>query len=137
MTEKPGSRNRGRPPTGWTQIGVKVSAPLLARIDTWRAAQSDVPNRPEAIRRLIDEAMSLCSPPPATTAPAQPPLADGDRVQSDKFGKGTVLGSLRPAGTSPFFAGTGSDQAGWIASVQWDGGGWGVTEIAAEALERL
>jgi hypothetical protein len=137
MTEKTGSRNRGRPATGWTQIGVKVGAPLLARIDAWRAAQSDMPNRPEAIRRLIDEAMSLCSTPPAITAPAQRPLTDGDRVQSDNFGKGTVLGPLRPASSSPIFAGVGPVKSRWIASVQWDSGGWGVTEIAAETLERL
>lgn len=137
MTDNPGPRNRGRPATGWTQIGVKVGAPLLARIDTWREAQSDAPNRPEAIRRLIDKAMSLSSPTPTTTASAQPPLADGDRVRSDKFGRGTVLGSLRPAAMSPLFAGAGSSQSAWVASVQWDGGGWDVTEIAAEALERL
>jgi hypothetical protein len=50
------TKPRGRPPstgTG-TLIGVRLQADNLTKIDDWRRKQDDLPNRPEAIRRLID-----------------------------------------------------------------------------------
>jgi len=38
-------------------IGVRCQAELLAAIDEWRRKQSDLPNRPEAMRRLIEQAL--------------------------------------------------------------------------------
>lgn len=43
-----------RPTETGTFIGVRLQAEPLARLDEWRRAQSDLPGRPEAIRRLID-----------------------------------------------------------------------------------
>jgi len=47
-------KRRGRPATGTNpSIGVRMPESELARLDRWRAMQSDPPSRPEAIRRLI------------------------------------------------------------------------------------
>lgn len=46
MTEKP-ERFEMRVPAGW-----------LGRIDEWRRAQPDLPSRAEAIRRLVEQALS-------------------------------------------------------------------------------
>ena len=47
--------SRGRPPTGkGIQIGERWSPRAIEQIDDWRCQQLDVPNRPEAIRRLVE-----------------------------------------------------------------------------------
>jgi len=38
-------------------VGVRVQPELAALIDDWRRAQPDIPNRPEAIRRLVEQAL--------------------------------------------------------------------------------
>jgi hypothetical protein len=40
-------------------IGVRCQAELVAAIDEWRRKQPDLPNRPEAMRRLIEQALKL------------------------------------------------------------------------------
>lgn len=52
-------KRRGPKPTGkGTLIGVRLLPPLLDTIDAWIAAQPDPkPTRPEAIRRLLAEAL--------------------------------------------------------------------------------
>jgi hypothetical protein len=40
-------------------IGVRCQAELLAAIDEWRRKQPDLPNRPEAMRRLIEQALKV------------------------------------------------------------------------------
>jgi hypothetical protein len=56
-------KKRGRPATGINpSIGVRIEPAQLAAIDNWRAAQSDVPTRPEAIRRLIDAGLAAAKP---------------------------------------------------------------------------
>jgi hypothetical protein len=37
---------------------MKVAEELLGRVDQWRGGQSDVPNRSEAIRRLIEAGLN-------------------------------------------------------------------------------
>jgi len=34
----------------------------LKRLDDWRRSQSDLPNRPEAVRRLVDLALDTTAP---------------------------------------------------------------------------
>jgi hypothetical protein len=44
----------GRPPTGITPfIGIRLPAELTAKIDAW-ASKKKIPNRSEAIRRLVE-----------------------------------------------------------------------------------
>jgi len=38
-------------------IGVRCQAELLEAIDEWRRKQPDLPNRPEAMRRLVEQAL--------------------------------------------------------------------------------
>jgi hypothetical protein len=49
------AKKRGRPATGQgITLGVRCHPPLLSRIDEWRRVQADIPNRAEAIRRLVE-----------------------------------------------------------------------------------
>lgn len=53
-------RPRGRPPTGITPMtGVRIPAELDAKLNAWIAAQPEPkPSRSEAIRRLLEKALS-------------------------------------------------------------------------------
>lgn len=39
------------------RLQMRVSAEFLARVDDWRRTQQDLPNRSEAIRRLVEQAL--------------------------------------------------------------------------------
>ena len=39
------------------QISVRVEDETLKRLDNWRRQQDDLPGRPEAIRRLVEQAL--------------------------------------------------------------------------------
>jgi hypothetical protein len=55
-------RGRGRPPTGIGKpVGLRLYADLERRIDAWASKQSDKPGRPEAIRRLVEQALAVTS----------------------------------------------------------------------------
>jgi hypothetical protein len=60
VKKKPAKRKRGRPATTGrgTLIGVRVLPSLLARIDEWARKQDGEPSRPDAMRRLIERALS-------------------------------------------------------------------------------
>lgn len=52
------TNRKGRPPGGINPVvGVRLPPELLQQLDKWRARQTDVPGRPEAIRRLIEAAL--------------------------------------------------------------------------------
>jgi hypothetical protein len=52
-------RGRGRPPTGIGKaLGLRLYPDQERRIDEWASKQSDIPGRPEAIRRLIEIALA-------------------------------------------------------------------------------
>jgi metal-responsive CopG/Arc/MetJ family transcriptional regulator len=46
----------GRPPVYSKRLLVAVDQALLDRLDAWRAQQRDLPNRSEAIRRIVMQA---------------------------------------------------------------------------------
>ena len=51
-------KSPGRPKTGiGTQIGMRWHEPDLKLIDNWRRQQADLPDRPQAIRRLVELAL--------------------------------------------------------------------------------
>jgi hypothetical protein len=51
-------KKMGRPPTGIGRpVGLRLYPDLEAKLDAWRAKQPDNPGRPEAIRRLLEEAL--------------------------------------------------------------------------------
>jgi uncharacterized protein involved in exopolysaccharide biosynthesis len=39
-------------------VGVRVQPDLAKLLDAWRRQQDDLPSRPEAIRRLVEEALA-------------------------------------------------------------------------------
>jgi hypothetical protein len=51
---------RGRPRTTGvgTQIGMRWQGPELKAIDEWRREQTDLPTRPQAIRRLVEAGLA-------------------------------------------------------------------------------
>jgi hypothetical protein len=51
-------RGRGRPFLGAQPVMVRLLPEQVAAVDKWRKAQADQPGRPEAIRRLIEVALS-------------------------------------------------------------------------------
>ena len=51
-------KKRGPPPTGKGEpIMVRVQPDLLKKLEAWRAHQDDRTSRPEAIRRLVEQAL--------------------------------------------------------------------------------
>jgi len=40
------------------QLQARVSKEFLAKLDEWRRAQPDIPTRTEALRRLVEQALS-------------------------------------------------------------------------------
>ena len=38
-------------------VGVRLQKEPLAKLDEWRRNQPDLPNRPEALRRLMEKAL--------------------------------------------------------------------------------
>lgn len=51
-------RGRGRPPVDATPVLVRLYAEQLKGLDAWIVKQDDAPTRPEAIRRLVEQALS-------------------------------------------------------------------------------
>lgn len=49
---------RGRPPVESKAVTVRISAVGLKELDDWRRTQTDLPGRPEAIRRLVEIGLS-------------------------------------------------------------------------------
>jgi hypothetical protein len=55
-------KKRGPPPTGkGTPILVRIQPKNLKTLDGWIASQTDKPSRPEAIRRIVEMALSGAS----------------------------------------------------------------------------
>jgi hypothetical protein len=55
-------RGRGRPRTGIGKpVGLRLYPELERRVDQWASRQPDKPGRPEAIRRLIEMALTAKS----------------------------------------------------------------------------
>jgi Arc/MetJ-type ribon-helix-helix transcriptional regulator len=48
---------RGRPAVNATPITVRVPPEQLAKLDAWIAAQGSLISRPEAVRRILKEAL--------------------------------------------------------------------------------
>lgn len=75
---------------------VRLSPDLMARIDAWRRQQTDLPTRPEAIRRLVESALAA-PPKPATTTARPEPNQSKVRTDSEArpLSKGDQIAALR------------------------------------------
>jgi hypothetical protein len=51
------TERKPRAKTTGTLVGTRFQPDLLEAIDLWRKAQSDLPTRPEAVRRLVELGM--------------------------------------------------------------------------------
>ena len=56
-TVKPEKNRGGRPRKDATPVTLRVYPPSLAALDNFRREQADLPTRPEAVRRLVDDAL--------------------------------------------------------------------------------
>ena len=57
-------RKRGRPPVESEDVHVRLRQSALDTLDAWIASQPEPrPSRPEAIRRLLDEALAKSADP--------------------------------------------------------------------------
>ena len=57
--EKP---KKGRPPVDSEAVNVRLERSFLSVLDNWRRNQADLPSRPEAIRRLLEQALGAEPP---------------------------------------------------------------------------
>jgi hypothetical protein len=48
---------KGRPPVESEPVTVRMTTDALRSLDDWRRKQDDLPGRPEAIRRLVEQAL--------------------------------------------------------------------------------
>jgi Arc/MetJ-type ribon-helix-helix transcriptional regulator len=56
-------QKKGRPSTGAGDVtAIRLSPELRASVDRWREQQPDQPSRSEAIRRLVEQALSGSQP---------------------------------------------------------------------------
>lgn len=55
---------RPRAPATGTLVGTRFQAGLLDAVDSWRKDQTDLPTRPEAVRRLVELGMACEVPEP-------------------------------------------------------------------------
>lgn len=46
-----------RPPVTGDLVGVRIQPEMAKALDDWRRKQDDLPGRPEAIRRLVEQAL--------------------------------------------------------------------------------
>jgi hypothetical protein len=59
-TKKDTKKSPGRPATGiGIQIGTRWPPDIVRLVDEWRRVQDDLPNRPEAIRRLVELGLTV------------------------------------------------------------------------------
>lgn len=52
------SKRMGRPPVDSEAVNVRFERAALDAIDDFRRSQSDLPSRPEAIRRLVEKGLA-------------------------------------------------------------------------------
>jgi hypothetical protein len=55
------SVGRGRPTVDSEAVTVRLVRDALTRLDDWRREQPDLPSRPEAIRRLLEQALPVAT----------------------------------------------------------------------------
>jgi hypothetical protein len=70
-------KSRGRPKVDSTvPLSVRLSPEQLAALDAWRREQTDLPGRPEAVRRLMELGMTV------RKRPARLAMARGELVMA-------------------------------------------------------
>lgn len=75
--------SRGRPAVDTEAINVRLERAAITKLDNWRRDQPDLPNRPEAIRRLIEFSLGSTEP----SAEIEPKGRAGLRPGEDDIGR--------------------------------------------------
>jgi hypothetical protein len=58
MSTLSSAKKMGRPSKDTEAVNVRMEREQLDRLDDWRREQSDLPSRPEAIRRLVEKGLA-------------------------------------------------------------------------------
>jgi hypothetical protein len=83
-------RGRGRPKVGAIPVMVRLLPEQAARLDNWREDNPDKPGRPEAIRRLVEQALAG----PIPTRLAKTRSAQRASEMADRTAEGIVDKSM-------------------------------------------
>ena len=54
--------NKGRPLVDSEATTVRMERAMILALDNWRRQQTDLPGRPEAIRRLVEAGLAASAP---------------------------------------------------------------------------
>jgi hypothetical protein len=55
-------KSKGRPKVDSEAVNVRMEREMIACVDEYRRSQPDLPSRPEAIRRLVDDGLRMNDP---------------------------------------------------------------------------
>jgi hypothetical protein len=84
-------KSKGRPKSGiGTQIGMRWHEPALKEIDNWRRQEADIPDRPEAIRRLVELGLTV-------KAPARPVSKPGRKLRAQELATNAIEKMIDPS----------------------------------------
>ena len=68
-------QKKGRPTVDSEAVNVRLDRAMLTALDTWRRESSDLPNRPKAIRRLLELGLEAAG----AVKPDSPPSGEDSR----------------------------------------------------------
>jgi hypothetical protein len=71
-------------------IGVRVQPDMAKQLDDWRRRQDDLPNRPEAIRRLVELGLKV-------KTPARPASEPGRRLRAQELATKAIEKIINPS----------------------------------------
>ena len=64
-------QKKGRPTVDSEAVNVRLDRAMLTALDTWRRESSDLPNRPKAIRRLLEHGLKAVGAVKADDLPSE------------------------------------------------------------------
>jgi Arc/MetJ-type ribon-helix-helix transcriptional regulator len=100
-------KKRGRPKTTGRGEGVllRLHKQLLATLDDWISRQDDRPSRPEAIRRLVEQALASAPAKRLTSSATARKAADLAAREIDQLSDETATGEERASRKRRLIAG--------------------------------
>jgi hypothetical protein len=77
--------SRGRPRVGATPVNTRFPPKEIGRLDAWIARQAEHITRPEAVRRLVEQALAQMQPPKKRSPKAKSRALELASEQVDKL----------------------------------------------------
>jgi hypothetical protein len=98
-------RGRGRPKIGSIPVMVRLLPDQAARLDKWCGGQTDRPGRPEAIRRLVEQALTTAASHEPTSKATAGKAAELAAREINQLGDPSVSGDERASRKRRLIAG--------------------------------